>query len=174
MDVRTLTDSDIDALLPSLTTLLVANVADGASIGFHPPLARSDAERYWRGVRAGVRQGERLMLGAFDASGALVGSAQLALEHRPNGRHRAEVQKVIVSPGVRRRGVGRQLMQALEDAARAAGRRLLVLDTREGDAAERMYRALGWEFVGRVPGYVLEHDGTTHATLIFYRALPAP
>lgn len=173
MHLRTLSGDDVAALLPGLTALLVATVADGASIGFHAPLAEAEAERYWRGVQAGVREGGRVLVGAFDAAGTLLGAGQLALESRPNGRHRAEVQKLVVAPAARRRGVARSIMQALERAALADGRTLLVLDTREGDPAAELYRALGWEMAGRVPGYVLEQDGTTSATLIFYRALDA-
>lgn len=63
-------------------------------------------------------------------------------------------------------------MQAIEEEARRAGFRLLTLDTRQGDAAERLYRRLGWTIVGTIPGYALDPDGgQTHATVIFYKAL---
>ena len=174
LQIRILSDADVDAHVHRLTALMTDVVDDGASIGFHPPLANADAEAYWRSVQLAMRSGDRVMLGAFDVSGALIGTGQLALEPRQNGRHRAEVQKLIVAPAARRRGVARALMAALEQAALAAGRTLLVLDTREGDAAAQLYHALGWQFAGRVPGYVLERDGTTSATLIFYRTLTKP
>lgn len=156
----------------ALAALLVACVAAGASIGFHPPLAADAAAAYWDGVAAGVARGERVCLAAHDGDGTLLGTGQLALEARPNGRHRAEVQKLIVAPAARRRGVARALMGALDEAARADGRTLLVLDTREGDVAADLYRALGWTLAGRIPDYVLEHDGSHSATLYFYRRLP--
>jgi GNAT superfamily N-acetyltransferase len=171
MHLRRLAHEEVDALVPSLSSLLIANVAAGASIGFHPPMSQVDAERYWRGVRQGVERGERVMIGAFDAAGALVGTGQLALEWKPNGRHRAEVQKVMVAPPARRQGIARAIMGALVEAAREGRRTLLLLDTREGDAAERLYQSLGWELVGRVPGFVGEHDGTFSATMIYYRSL---
>jgi ribosomal protein S18 acetylase RimI-like enzyme len=115
-------------------------------------------------VQAAVHEGERVVLAAVDGRGTVLGTGQLALEARANGRHRAEVQKLMVAPAARRRGIARALMLALEDAARAAGRTLLVLDTREGDAAAALYAALGWTLAGRVPGYVLERDGTYTAT----------
>lgn len=173
IDIRRLSDEDIGAHSRSLAALLVATVANGASIGFYAPLADADAQSYWRGVQADVRQGQRIVLAAFDRSGALVGTGQLSLEPRPNGRHRAEVEKLMVAAECQRQGVARALMRELEHAARLAGRTLLVLDTREGDAAAQLYRSLGWELAGRVPGYVREHDGTTNATLIFYRSLGA-
>ncbi len=174
MHVQTLSDSDLETHLSALVSLLIENVADGASIGFHPPLPGVVAEGYWRGVQSRLQRGERVLIAAFDDHGLLTGTAQLALETRyPNGRHRAEVQKLMVAPAARRKGVARVLMRALEEAARVAGRTLLLLDTREGDAAEQLYRSLGWELVGLVPGYVLEADGAQHATLIFYRTLQA-
>lgn len=51
--LRHLDGDDVDALMPALVELLAANVADGASVGFHPPLADAEAEGYWRGVQAG-------------------------------------------------------------------------------------------------------------------------
>ena len=39
-------------------------------------------------------------------------------------------------------------MARLEQEARSAGRTLLTLDTRAGDAAERLYRAMGWHEAG--------------------------
>ena len=171
MHIQTLSAAGIDSLLPDLKALLADNVASGASIGFHPPLDDADAEAYWRGVLAGVNHGDRVLLAAFNPAQKLIGSVQLALESKRNGRHRAEVQKLIVAPAARRQGVARALMAALDDAARAAGRTLLLLDTREGDAAAELYRSLGWQLVGPVPGFVAESDGTFSATLIFYRTL---
>jgi len=67
---------------------------------------------------------------------------------RPEG---AEIKRMWVAPGARRRGVGRRLLAALEDAARAAGHRRAVLDTSAGQPeALAMYRALGYV---EVPDY---------------------
>jgi ribosomal protein S18 acetylase RimI-like enzyme len=169
MRLHALTAADLDALMPGFVTLFKENVDAGASIGYHPPMPESEAERFWRNVQDGLRCGERVVFGAFDDAGALVGTGQLSLEMRPNGRHRAEVQKVLVAPAARRQGIARAIMLALEDSARASGRRLLLLDTREGDVAARLYESLGYELVGRVPHYVLEHDGATSATMIFVK-----
>jgi ribosomal protein S18 acetylase RimI-like enzyme len=79
----------------------------------------------------------------------------------------------MVVPHARRRGVALALMRAAEAAAVEAGRSLVVLDTREGDAAEPLYRLLGWIEAGRIPGYAQNPDGSLHATVIFYKALKA-
>lgn len=170
--VRALTAEDAAAHTATLVALLQATVAAGASIGFHPPVSFADARAYWHGIVAGVAAGERVLIAAFDGERA-VGSVQVALESRDNGRHRGEIQKLMVLPEARGRGLGSALMAAAEDAARRAGRTLLVLDTREGDTAERLYRRMGWTEAGRVPGYVREADGSHSATIYFYRQLDA-
>ncbi|MDW8397277.1 MAG: hypothetical protein RMK90_01815 [Acetobacteraceae bacterium] len=57
------------------------------------------------------------------------------------------------------------------DPARAAGRRLLVLEAREGDAAEALLRAAGWTAAGRIADYALAPDGTPHAVVSHARSL---
>src|SRR5688572_18085230 len=113
-----------------LIELLIACVEGGASIGFLAPLARVEAEAYWDRIIADLRGGHRVLLVAREAGGRrIVGSAQLACEARANGRHRGEVQKVMVLPAARRRGIASQLMTVIEATARARGLTLLFLDT---------------------------------------------
>ena len=61
-------------------------------------------------------------------------------------------------------------MQAAEDAARTAGKTLLVLDTASGDA-ERLYARLGWTFAGTIPDYALWPQGGLCGTTFYYRRL---
>jgi len=88
-----------------------------------------------------------------------------------NQPHRGEVAKLLVHPSARRLGLGRLLMQAVEEAARGQGRSVLVLDTSNA-AAERLYEGLGWQRVGAVPVAGLSSvsarkPGTTnHETLV--------
>jgi ribosomal protein S18 acetylase RimI-like enzyme len=64
---------------------------------------------------------------------------------RPNDTTQAEVKHVRVHPATRRRGVGRLLMNALEDRARDLGYRELHLDTATNQPeALAFYRALGY------------------------------
>jgi GNAT superfamily N-acetyltransferase len=71
---------------------------------------------------------------------------------------------------VRRRGIGAALMRTAEEAARQAGKTLLVLDTASGDA-ERLYARLGWTFVGAIPDYALWPQGGLCSTRLYYRRL---
>jgi len=89
----------------------------------------------------------------------------------PNQPHRAEIAKLLVHRRSRRTGLGTELMQAIEDEGRRAGFRLLTLDTKRGDVAERLYRQLGWTQAGTIPGYALDPDGTPHDAVIFYKDL---
>ena len=100
----------------------------------------------------------------------LVGTVMLEFASSPNQPHRAEVQKLLVHPDTRRRGVARALMARAEAEARRAGKTLLTLDTRAGDAAENLYRAMGWHEAGRIPGYALNADRTPCDTIFFWKA----
>jgi len=168
--IRSFTAADILTRLAEFGALLVRCVADGASIGFLPPLAPAVAEAYWREVAAAAQAGQSLVWGAL-LEGRLVGSVQLALEGRANGTHRAEVAKLMVDPVVRRRGIGSALMRALEAEALARSRTTLVLDTRAGDPSEALYRSLGYQRLGEIPCYARSADGALHATAIHYKVI---
>lgn len=161
-EVTSLGDRDI----AELAALLVAVVAQGASVGFLPPLTMDAAETYWR---TGLEPGTILLVAEQD--GRIAGTAQLVLAMRPNGRHRAEVNKVLVHPAFQRQGIGRRLMDAIETIARREGRTLLHLDTREGDPANRLYQAAGYIEAGRIPCWARSADGTLQATVFYYKLL---
>ena len=78
---------------------------------------------------------------------------------------------LLVHPERRRRGLAHALMAQAEDEARAAGRRLLTLNTRAGDAAEPLYRAAGWIEAGRIPGYSVDAQGAPGDAVLFYKIL---
>lgn len=166
--IRTV-DRLIDPELDQLVELLVETVADGASVGFLPPLSREDALAYWQQV---VKPETVLFLAEIE--GRIAGTVQLHLESRANGRHRAEIAKLMVAPQFRRRGIGRQLMDAAEVAARDQERTLLVLDTRAGDPSNVLYQTVGFVEAGRIPRYALAATGELADTVIYYRELPTP
>lgn len=69
---------------------------------------------------------------------------------RPNARGQAEVLRVRVHPALRRRGVGRLVMSALESQARRLGLGEMFLDTATNQPeAVAFYRALGYQETGR-------------------------
>lgn len=155
-----------------LAALLRDAVEHGASIGFVLPLEEAEVRAYWRSVLAAVAAGDRLLWIATDAAGGLLGTVQLALERRSNGRHRAEVQKLLVWHRARGAGVGAALMRRLEDEARARGRSLLFLDTSVGAAgAVAFYEKLGYTACGGIPDFAANPDGTLVANAIFCKRL---
>ena len=93
---------------------------------------------------------------------------------KANGLNRAEVQKLLVHSEARRRGLGQQLMQALEQAARQLKRGLLYLDTEAGSGAEAFYSALGYSRVGELPNYCQSPDGRYAPTAIYFKTLGQP
>jgi ribosomal protein S18 acetylase RimI-like enzyme len=175
LTIESLTADGVDAHRPALVTLLRDTVDSGASIGFLPPVADAEAHAYWAAVAAALGDGSRIVLAAHDGELGLVGSAQLELAMRANARHRAEVSKVMVHRRARRRGIGRALMRALEEHAGRCGLTTLVLDTRQGDPSEALYRAMGWTFAGAIPRYARSATGALDATALYYKLLdPAP
>jgi GNAT superfamily N-acetyltransferase len=100
-----------------------------------------------------------------------VGTAQIEPAGKANGRHRAEVQKVIVTSRLRKHGIGTKLMTEVDVYARAKQRTLLLLDTRANDAGERLYTACGWTCFGVVPAYAFSPDGSIEGTAFYYKHL---
>lgn len=160
-----------DDQVRQLAALLIDCVDGGASVSFMHPLPADRAERFWRRVADGVAAGERALLVAEDGDGTIVGTVQIVLAQPDNQPHRADVAKMLVHRSARRRGLGAALMRAAEDAARAAGKSLLVLDTVTGGDAERLYARLGWQRVGVIPDYALWPHGGLCATTVFYRRM---
>lgn len=156
-------------LRAGLGQLLIDGVHGGASIGFLAPLPAADADAYWQGVDGELGPG--LWLWVAREGDQVLGSVQLALCGKANGRHRGEIQKLMVHSSQRGRGLARQLMQVAEQAARADGRRLLVLDTQAGSAADAVYPRLGWQRAGEIPGYAAQPDGQLRATVYYYKPL---
>ena len=66
------------------------------------------------------------------------------------------VANIAVSPSSRGLGVGTALMNAAEDRARSAGKRLLSLDvSAENDGARRLYERLGYRVTATQRGFLV-------------------
>jgi len=168
--IRALDAVEAEARLDELADILVDAVAHGASVNFLAGFSRAEGRAFWQGQLAGIAQGERRLIVA-EAAGRLVATVVLTFAHQPNAPHRAEIGKMLVHSTMRRRGVGRRILAAAEDAARAAGRTLLLLDTQSGSAGDLLYRNCGWIEYGRVPGHALTPDGRLAETTMFYKRL---
>ncbi len=145
---------------------------EGASVGFLLPFSLDEARAYWRDrVAPAHAAGGKVVLAAL-LDDVVVGTAQLDFDGMPSKRHHAEASKVLVDPRFRRAGVARALMAEIERRATQDGRWLLTLDT-AGDAAESLYRSLGYALAGTIPLYARDAFETDRydATRLMYKDL---
>jgi GNAT superfamily N-acetyltransferase len=169
MLVRLVTPADHDALLPGLVEVLRDSVDDGASVGFVTLPSAAVAAGWWLGT---LSEHDVLTWVALDDEGAPVGTVQLHLPWQENGRHRAEVAKLMVHRRERGRGVGGRLLAAAEEEAGRRGRWLLMLNTRTGGEAEAIYVKRGWEVLAHVPDFATGTDGRLYPTTLMTKVLP--
>lgn len=155
------------SVLDGLAELLLDAVADGASIGFLDSLTEQQARDWWR--RA-LQDPGPLTWVARDRD-RIVGTVRLVPESYPNGAHRADVTKFLVRREARGRGYGHALMDAVESAAAAMGRHLLMLDTETGSPAEAMYERWGWQRYGIVDAHAATPDGKLAPTTFLFKRL---
>lgn len=153
-----------------LVALLLDAVAHGASVGFLADIDAQQANNYFDEVKQRLVSGE-LLLWVVGKDKEVLGSVQLGLCQKLNGLNRAEVQKLLVHSEARRRGLGQQLMQALEATARQKQRGLLYLDTEAGSDAEVFYRSQGYTKAGEIPDYACGPDGTYRPTALYYKLM---
>lgn len=166
--IRRLAAPEAQAATASLAAVLADCVAGGASVSFMAGLTLADSEAFWR-EEIDADDG-RAILVAEDGEG-IFGVVQVIPVSTPNQPHRADVAKLLVHRRGRRRGAAEALMAATEDAARAMGRWLLVLDTVTGSPADVLYEKRGWTRAGVIPDYALTPDGALCDATFFYKAL---
>lgn len=169
LSVRRASAQDMTSLMDGLVDVLVDCVDGGASVSFMAPMSREAAVKFWLGVAGGVDRGERILLVAQDEDGRVAGTVQLVVGQPPNQPHRADVSKLLVHRDFRRRGIAHALMKAIDQAAVAEGKSLLVLDTETGGDAERLYARVGWTKAGIIPDYALKPHGGLCDTTYFYK-----
>ncbi|MFE5484197.1 GNAT family N-acetyltransferase [Streptomyces sp. NPDC056527] len=127
-----------------LADVLADAVASGASLGFLQPFGHEAAVAWWHTRR---------------------------LEPKANGRHRAEIVKLMVHRRARGHGLARRLLSTAEQAAQEAGVTLLLLDTETDSTADRLYATTGWTRFGEVPAYATDPTGALQDCSFFYKAL---
>lgn len=168
MRIKIFDDANASMHFDALSELLVDAVHKGALVGHVLPLDPQTVERYWRDVASSVAVGERLLICAID-DGQVLGTVQLYLSPEANAPHRAEVYKLLVHSSHRNQGIGEALMLEVERQARNHKRSLLLLDTAQGGAGERLYRRLGWQEIGVVPHHFVDPWGSPMASVYMMR-----
>lgn len=157
--------------MPELVDLLADVVEHGAAVGFLAPVTYNKSRDYWRLILTEARDEKRALSAVWDGD-RIVGAVQLDLAMPENGSHRAHVEKLMLHTNYRGQGLGRLLLQSIEQVARKWKRTLLTLDVKAGEPAEALYQSEGWSYVGEVPGYALDPDKSAlHATHIYCKVL---
>lgn len=80
-----------------------------------------------------------------------------------------ELLLIAVRPEWRGRGIGAALLTRFIEKATAHGARRLLLEMREGNPAEKLYRAHGFEEIGRRRGYYNSGHGFRIDAITFAR-----
>ena len=83
----------------------------------------------------------------------------------------SELLLLAVLPTHQRRGVGAQLLEEFVQSARVHGVSRVHLEVRDGNPAIEMYRAAGFDAVGRRRNYYRGSDGRQFDALTFAREL---
>ena len=78
-----------------------------------------------------------------------------------------ELLLFAVLPEQRGRGLGAALLRRLIADVRARGAERLLLEMREGNPAERLYRSYGFEIIGKRPNYYRLASGGRASAITF-------
>lgn len=109
----------------------------------------------------------------LDVLGALVGendeAAGFVLARRAPGEE--ELLLVAVRPELRRKGLGRRLLDAFAEEARSRGAERVFLEMRADNPAESLYRVAGYEPIGRRPAYYTTASGERIDAITFAKVL---
>jgi len=83
------------------------------------------------------------------------------------GFEEEELLLFAVEPDSRGKGLGLTMLYALAGAARARGARRLLLEMRQGNPAEKLYRRFGFQPIGTRRAYYRQVDGTRIDAITF-------
>ena len=125
-------------------------------------------EAWTRSQCAGIlpMAGVSLMLARFAPDGAVGGfSLSRAIADE------AELLLIAVAPDQHRQGIGVRLLEDFLARARAAGASRVHLEVREGNSAVTMYRAAGFDAVGRRANYYRGSDGRRFDAVTFAKSV---
>lgn len=148
---------EADARAPGLYELFEGIVARGEGFPQLPPLQPEEYDAMW---------GHATVVVVATVDDRLAGAYYL----KPNGpglaAHIANAG-YMVAPEHRGRGIGRRLVEDSIERARQAGFDAIQFNfVFERNPARRLYEALGWTVVGRIPGALPDQDA-----LVYWRAV---
>lgn len=153
-----------------LSTLLQNCVQNVVSLGFLATEPTSNIERYWQDVEHHI-QNEKTNLWVACVGSEIIGTVQLVRATKMNALHRAEIEKLMVHPEFRQKGIALALLEQAEQHAKQLNLKLIVLDTRTVDVSEQLYLKCGFQQAGHIPDFAMNNDGSLDSTTLFYKQL---
>jgi GNAT superfamily N-acetyltransferase len=171
MEIVELSPDEVRAAAAQLGRLLLDAHESNMALGLAGPLTPEHAEEVWVETAERLAPGRRVLLAAVEDDGTVVGTVQIVRADAENGAHRAEIQRLAVRGDRRGTGLGRALLEAAVERARALGLRLLWLTTHEETGSDRFYAAVGWTRAGVFPLYSQRPDGTLTGGVFYYLTL---
>ena len=163
MEIAELSADEVRAAADELAQLLLDAHESNMALGLAAPLTREVAADTWRNLSG-------ILLAAIE-DGVVVGAVNLAPTATPNGRHRAEIQKLAVRGDRRGAGIGAALLDAAAERARELGLRLLWLTTHADTRSDSFYVKRGWVRSGVIPEWSQAPDGRYATNAFFYLQL---
>ena len=172
MEIVDLRAADVQSSIDDLAQLLLDAHASNMALGLAGPLTPERARLAWAQTAEELDPEQRVLLGARDDLRRIAGTVQLVRAAAGNGAHRAEIRRLAVRADVRAQGLGRALLAAAVERARALELRLLWLtthaDTHADKGADGFYERCGWTRLGVMPSYSQRPDGELVGNAFFY------
>lgn len=162
LDVRPATAADLDAMWG----IFRAVIAPGDALPFDEHFDRDTFREHWFGAQAAW---------VAEQHGNVVGMYKMGANHAGRGAHIASAT-YAVAPAAQGRGVGRRLVVHSLERACAAGFRGMQFNYVVGTntAAVELYRRLGFEIVGTLPGAFRHARLGWVDALVMFHALDPP
>ncbi|MCL6712894.1 N-acetyltransferase [Pseudoxanthomonas sp. z9] len=152
--------------LESMWTIFRAVIAPGDALPFDEDFERDTFREHWFGTHAAsvAEQGDEV-----------IGMYKLGANHAGRGAHIASAT-YAVAPAMQGRGVGRRLVEHSLARARAAGFRGIQFNyvVSTNAAAVELYRRLGFDIVGTLPGAFRHQRLGWVDAYVMFRALERP
>lgn len=162
LQLRAAVASDLDAMW----TIFRAVIAPGDALPFDETFDRGTFRDHWFGAHAAW---------VAERGGEVIGMYKMGANHAGRGAHIASAT-YAVAPAAQGRGVGRRLVEHSLERARAAGFHGMQFNyvVASNGAAVELYRRLGFDIVGTLPGAFRHARLGWVDAFVMFRALPPP
>lgn len=146
-----------DDLINAYATLANTVIGKVHSIGFTKELDYPAAKQFLS-QKIHVPRASLLMVYEGDN---LIGTGYVSPSGYETTKHYCEISKVMVDPNTQGKGIGKQIMQQLEEKARQLDYTHALLDTWDVPSIVAFYEKCGYTIVGKIPDFVF-YKGKFH------------